>query len=580
MLLGGCSKSTQPAAGTIYNIKKGEFDMIVSTDGNLNTPNTYNLAFGTNGIITQILVNEGDQVHAGALLAFLDDTSEVNAVETALYNLQATIDTQGLVNGEIACNTQVPYSYPDMSAQIIFQEAENDMDSCLTYFQAADYKDAGYQLAQTYFDIDVCADVINSRLNGQQYAGMPTTSPYFGNDNFSPTVTTATNDKKVVDYLNQYKQSLLDLSILFQHGSYSDLNSQLPAARQEMLTGYDMVGSTVYLHSKAAFTYADTPTSRDFLLTAQRGLDEMNKYMADNGTDPTEISKKLYTAQESLSIGSDTLDNQKLVFSWDGFNWQTLQQYNIQLQANQIALQQAKQQIMNTVIIAPADGTITAVNLLAQTVLSTIDFAERPAIQLVDTSDIEFDGLVDEIDIMNIQKGQHADITVDAVPGTVFSGTVIFISPYSDVANSTSVVQFDVKIDLDSPAPELKGGMSATATIKYYSNASAVLVPVPAIAYTSFKQPYVALVDNVTGLPVYRPITLGHQNFQYAEVLSGLQEGDKVWPASANAVKPPIAPTRGGGGLPGMGGGMRGMGGGGGYGGGGGGRGGGGGGGR
>ncbi len=574
MLLGGCSKSTGPAAGTIYDIKKGEFDIVVSSDGNLNTPNTYNLAFGTNGIISEILVNEGDQVKAGSLLAFLDDTSEVNAVETALYNLQSTINTQNTTgsgaNASVSCNVVVPYSYPDMSAQIIFQEAENDMDSCLAYYQAADYKDAGYQLAQAYFDIDVCWDVIDSRLNAQQYAGMPTTSPYFGNDNLNPTVTAAANDKMVIDYLKGYQARLLNISTLFQHGNYSDLDSELPAARQEMLTGYDLVKSTVYLHSKSSFTYTDTPTSRDFLLLAQRRLEELDKYLADNGTDPIWMTKKLYIARESLSLGSDMLDNQKLVFLWDGFNWQTLQQYNLQLQANQIALQQAKQQIMNTVILAPTDGVITAVNLKIDAVLSAIDFSSRPALQLVDTNTIEFDGLIDEIDIMNIQKGQHADITVDAVPGKVYSGTITFISPYSDIS-STTVVKFDVKIQLDSPAPELKGGMSATATVKTYSNPQALLLPVPAIAYTSSEQPYVALVDNTTGKAVYRPVTLGKQNFQYAEVVSGLQEGDRVMPASDNAVTPPIAPTRaGGGGLPGLGGGgLRVPGGGGGYGGGG-----------
>ncbi|MGA2158177.1 MAG: efflux RND transporter periplasmic adaptor subunit [Dehalococcoidia bacterium] len=557
MLLSGCSKSTAPAAGTVYNIKKGEFDITVESDGYVNTPNTYNLAFNTNGIITQILVDEGDVVHAGAMLAFLDDTSEINGVENALYNLQNTVNTQNAPNGTINCNVVVPYSYPDMSSQVIFEEAQKDMDLCLAYYQQADYKDAGYQLAQVYFDIDVCADLISSRINSQQYAGMPTTSPYFGPDNLSPVNTTAANDKKVIDYLKQYQQRLLNVSALFMHGQYSDLDSELPAAQQEMLTGYALVKSTVYLHDKAAFTYTDTPTSRDFLLAAETRLDEMDKYLADNGTDPVAITKKLFTAQESLSIGSDMLNNQKLFFSFDGFNWKTLQTYNLQLQANEIALQQAKQQIMNTVIIAPANGTITAKNLTVASVLSTIDFASRPALQLVDTGTIEFDGLIDEIDILDIFKGQHADITVDAVPNKVYSGTITFISPYSD-ATSTTVVKFDVKILLDAPAPELKGGMSATALIKTYTNPNAVLLPVSAIAYTSAKQPYVALVDNVTGVPVYREVTLGHQNFQYAEALSGLQDGDKVLPASANAVKPPIAPTRaGGGGLPGLGGGLR-----------------------
>ncbi len=570
MFFTGCTKSSENTTSTTYEIKKGNFQIIVSSDGNLNTPNTYNLAFGTNGIIKQILVNEGDVVHQGAMLAFLDDTSEINSVETALYNLQNTINTQNAPSGTVNCNVVVPYSYPDMSAQIIFEEAQKDMDSCLAYYDEADYKDAGYQLAQTYFDVDVCADLINSRINSQQYAGMLTTSPYFGDNNLAPTVNTAANDKMVFDYLKQYQNRLLNVSALFMHGNYDQLNTELPAARQEMLTGYDLVKSTVYLHDKAAFTYTDTPTSRDFLLLAQRRLEEMDKYVADNGTDPVEITKKLFIARQSLSVGSDMLDNQKLFFSWDGFNWKTLQTYNLQLQANEIALQQTKQQIMNTVILAPANGVITSVNLKIDAVLSAIDFSSRPALQLVDTSDIEFDGLIDEIDIMKVQKGQKANITVDAVPGKTFVGTITFISPYSDTS-STTVVKFDVKILLDAPAPELKGGMSATADILYYSNPSALLLPVPAISYNN-TQPYVALVDNTTGKPVYREVNLGQENFQYAEVLSGLQVGDKVLPASANAVTPPN-PNRpaGGLGVPGLGGGIRVPGGGGGRGGGGGG---------
>ncbi|MHB8085351.1 MAG: hypothetical protein ACYDHZ_05970, partial [Dehalococcoidia bacterium] len=103
MLLGGCNKRSDNTTSTIYDIKKGQFDIVVSSDGHLSTPNTYNLAFGTNGIINSILVNEGDRVDAGAMLAFLDDASQVNAIETALYNLQNTVNTQNAPNGTINC---------------------------------------------------------------------------------------------------------------------------------------------------------------------------------------------------------------------------------------------------------------------------------------------------------------------------------------------------------------------------------------------------------------------------------------------------------------------------------------------
>jgi hypothetical protein len=70
----------------------------------------------------------------------------------------------------------------------------------------------------------------------------------------------------------QFQQRLLNLSALFMHGSYGDLDNDLPAVQLEMLNGLDLVKSTVYLHDKASFTYTDTPTSRDFLLAAQARL--------------------------------------------------------------------------------------------------------------------------------------------------------------------------------------------------------------------------------------------------------------------------------------------------------------------
>jgi multidrug efflux pump subunit AcrA (membrane-fusion protein) len=80
---------------------------------------------------------------------------------------------------------------------------------------------------------------------------------------------------------------------------------------------------------------------------------------------------------------------------------------------------------------------------------------------------------------------------------------------------------------LDPTDVALKGGLTATADIAISSVANALLVPLSAVTTTSAGS-FVAVVDETTGKQEKREVTLGNKNLQFAEVLSGLKEGDKV----------------------------------------------------
>jgi macrolide-specific efflux system membrane fusion protein len=138
---------------------------------------------------------------------------------------------------------------------------------------------------------------------------------------------------------------------------------------------------------------------------------------------------------------------------------------------------------------------------------------------------------------MKFQKGQKANITVDAIPNKVLTGSVKFISPFGTA--SGNVIKFAVTVELDPTDVELRGGLSATADISVYSAKNVLLVPVSVIVETH-QGPVVAVINPATGQPEYKPVTLGQQNFQYAEVLSGLKEGDKV---TVTGVPPAISTT-------------------------------------
>lgn len=523
-MFGGCGKDAV-TSGQIFEVTRGDLNIVVSADGNLTMPDEFDLRFGTNGQVQEILVEEGDQVKQGTLLAILDDSAQVNAIKTALFSMQTAKN-----NITFGCGTDhLPYNYPDLSVPRIFDEAQKDLNKAINYFREGDYKDAGYYLIMTYFDVEVGENLIESKPNAAVLAGAKTNSTYYP-DLYAGTSESVPsgneNDKKVVEYLKSYRQELLDISDGIKIGAYERVASELDAAQQEMLTAYQLAKSTMSVKSRFIFEFADTPTSVAFLQSSLRALQDLEDYMTQDDVQAIEAAKQLYITKLNLLVGRDVLENQTLIFESGGeINWKTLQQYNLSLQSAEIDLYKAKQDIMETVIIAPSDGTVVSVDLKKSSVLSAQDYSSKTAIKLVDTSSIRFEGLVDEIDIMKVQPGQKASITVDAVPNKILTGTVKFISPFG--TKSGNVIKFAVTIELDPYDVELRGGLSATADINIYSAKNVLLVPVSVIVNTP-SGPAVAVINEATGQPEFRQVTLGKQTFQFAEVLSGLNEGDKV----------------------------------------------------
>ena len=89
------------------------------------------------------------------------------------------------------------------------------------------------------------------------------------------------------------------------------------------------------------------------------------------------------------------------------------------------------------------------------------------------------------------------------------------------------MVKFPVTIKLDPTDVDLKGGLTATAEISIQNVENVLLVPLTAIT-TSAEGSFVTVVDEATGRQDKRQVTLGLKNMQFAQVLSGLKEGDKV----------------------------------------------------
>jgi multidrug resistance efflux pump len=233
-------------------------------------------------------------------------------------------------------------------------------------------------------------------------------------------------------------------------------------ARQEIETTYNaaqkVCGQVVLL----GISYPDASTSLDSMRAAQDRLIELQKGMDKGNYDAAEFAKILRMAQHDLAMSDTILKNNELIMK-HGINLKLLRQHNLNLQKSRLALQQSKEELMKTEILAPFDGTVVKIDVKENDQLSAYDYAAITAVHLVDTKTVELEGVVDELDIFKVKTGQKATITIDALPGRKLTGTVIFISPYG--ADKTGVVNFKVIIKLDPTDLELKGGLTATANI-------------------------------------------------------------------------------------------------------------------
>jgi len=226
-------------------------------------------------------------------------------------------------------------------------------------------------------------------------------------------------------------------------------------------------------------------------------------------------------AQDNLDEGVPGMSEDVLELQVDiaKASWETAK---LNLEIAELSLESAELNMEKAVIVAPFDGVVTDIGITEGKEISATTLA-TPSITLVDTSEIEMRGFIDEIDSAMVKVGQAANIILDALPDEEVNGEVDFISLVGTTL--AGVVSYDTTITLENPVGGLKDGMSATAEVIIERRDDVLLIPNRAIWGTLANPKAVVLVD---GQQEEREITLGLSDGINTEVLSGLQEGEEV----------------------------------------------------
>ena len=258
-----------------------------------------------------------------------------------------------------------------------------------------------------------------------------------------------------------------------------------------------------------------------------------------------------------------------------------LEQVRSQVSQNRAVLVRTKDVLSKTAYVSPINGIVSYLPVrLGEYVVPGIQNSNGSFLMtLSDMSVVTSEVKVDETDIVNIRIGQLADVTIDAVPGKTFKGTVTQIgsqavlrsSGLATTQSTTSTQEakdFKVVVTLENPPDNLRPGLSTTAKIRTAEKKNVLAIPIQALAVRSRKDleeaaknaksggsnvtlaapPPAAANDpkkeEVQGVfvvngkkAIFRPVETGISGVTDIEITKGLQKGDEIVVGSYKALR-------------------------------------------
>jgi len=147
-----------------------------------------------------------------------------------------------------------------------------------------------------------------------------------------------------------------------------------------------------------------------------------------------------------------------------------------------------------------------------------------PAIDLIDDSCLYVSAPIDEVDAAVVKVGQAGRITLDAIKGKQFAGKVQRIAPYViELEKQARTVEVEVTFTELPKEENLLVGYSADIEIVHKVRENVLRIPTQHLM-----EGKKVLVYKADGKLEERIVTTGLANWQYTEILSGLQEGEQI----------------------------------------------------
>ena len=173
----------------------------------------------------------------------------------------------------------------------------------------------------------------------------------------------------------------------------------------------------------------------------------------------------------------------------------------------------------NTILRAPVSGVVSARNYDRGDLYAMA----QPIYTVQQITPVKLLVPISETDYTHVKRGDKVSLTVDAIPGKTFTGSIVRLYPTIDAATHT----FNAEVRVPNTNRELRPGMYARVTVDYGAHDS-IVVPDAAVIKQQGSGQRIVYVLNSDDTVSIRTVTPGRHFGTNYEILSGLEEGTQV----------------------------------------------------
>lgn len=183
--------------------------------------------------------------------------------------------------------------------------------------------------------------------------------------------------------------------------------------------------------------------------------------------------------------------------------------------------------LANANVLAPRDGVIVKRYLQSGVYVK----AGSPIVSLAHVASLLAKATIGEAQIGQIVVGSQVKIRIDALAGREFTGTITRVSPAATLPART----FIAEITIPNPSGILKPGMFAKADVPGIAHNGVVAIPERSLVMREDQNTVFVLTDD--NKVQQRVLKLGYVGNGWAEVLEGLQDGERIVVSGQNKIK-------------------------------------------
>ena len=483
------TEAAAPAEVQTAVARRGDLVIYASGAGSVIPATEIGLGFTSSGTLSELLVQVGDKVQQGDVLARLQTNeteasiaAAVTAAELAVIDAQNALDAlyenwemdaaQALLAVEEAELALETIQDPELRQAEAFQalaEAQDALDAAQLAYDRTQLTASQANIDAAYAQMLLAKEALDkAQANFDRYADKP-------EDNL------------------QRAQALSKLSAAQQayDSAAANYNAMIATASPEEQT----------------LAEADLAVAQARYAEAQRAWER-----AQQGPTPGELA----LAEAELSAARSAWERIK-----DGPDPDAVHQAEIKLENAKAKLEEAKTLAVYIDLVAPMDGTVLEIHAdVGEAVGNT------PVITLADLDTPLLEVLLDETDMDKVKPGFEAEVIFDALPDNTYTGHVTEVDPSLTSVSGVAAVRAVVQLDDFAKPQTLPVGLNASVDVIGGRAEGAVLIPVEALREISPGEYAVFVMEN--GEPKLRMVTVGLVDFTTAEITSGLEAGEIV----------------------------------------------------